>query len=179
MTTTIEYFDVCGHLLGRPTSQIGVEVTVGSPLGPTAESPLLPPAVGSETNPIHLAVGEPTVAGQLEPGSISLASAKRINGTSPNVNLQYWNLALSGTALTGTLVQDHREEAAAYNLLAAHQQLVPCQDQFGYYPDQFAIAEGTQLSGTLTSTSVQLRILGNVVEGTRPFLAEIAANRVR
>jgi hypothetical protein len=50
---------------------------------------------------------------------------------------------LSGAALSGTLVQDHREESAAYNLLAAPQELVGCQPQYGYYPSPFAIAEGS------------------------------------
>ena len=85
---------------------------------------------------------------------------------------------MSGNAISGTLVQDHRQESAAYNLLAAPQQLVPCQDQYGYYPNQFAIAQGATLSGTITDAAVQLRIVGNVVEGTRPFVADISANRV-
>ena len=62
----------------------------------------------------------------------------------------YWNLTLNGAALTGTLAQDHREEAAAFNLLAAHVELAPCFPQFGTFVNQLAIAEGATLTGTIT-----------------------------
>jgi hypothetical protein len=74
--------------------------------------------------------------------------------TSPNLILQYWQLALSGAALVG------------------------CQPQYGCYPSQFAIAEGAKLTGTVTDAAVQLQIAGNVVDGSRPFAASLAANRV-
>jgi Ni/Co efflux regulator RcnB len=178
MLTTVDYYDACRTYLGRTTNNINVSVVVGPPLRPTAQGPDVPPAVGTENNPIHLFVGEPTVSEQTVAGSISLASAERFNGTSPNVILQYWQLALSGSALSGTLVQDHREESAAYNLLAAPEELVGCQPQYGFYPNQYAIAEGSKLSGTITDSAVQLQISGNVVQGTRPFAASLTANRV-
>jgi hypothetical protein len=178
MATTIDYYDACRNYLGRTTTQVPVGVVVGPPLRPTAESPDLPPAVGTENNPVHLFIGEPTVADQIKTGSISFASAERFDGTSPNLILQYWQLALSGAALSGTLVQDHREESAAYNLLAAPQELVGCQSQYGFYPNQFAIAEGAKLTGTVTDAAVQLQIVGNVVDGSRPFAASLTANRV-
>ena len=178
MNSTVDYYDVCGSYLGRGQSQISVGVIAGPPLRQTKQGPDVPPAVGAESNPVRLVVGEPTVEENLKPGSISLASSQRFNGTSPNVNLQYWQLALNGAALSGTLVEDHREESGAYNLLSAYQQLVPCRDSFGYYSNQFAIAEGATLTGTLTKSAVSLTITGNVVEGTRPFAASLSATRV-
>lgn len=177
LTTTVRYLTVCGTFLGDDTTQLAVQVIAQPPLQPTPLSPDLPAAVGREQNPIHLNVGQTTVNGNLERGSISLASALRFGGTSPGLILQYWNLQYDGQNLTGTLAQDHREEAAAINLLSSPTELVPCQSQFGFIPNMLAIAEGATIEGTLTGNAAQLRIRGVTVDGTRPFVADIAANR--
>jgi hypothetical protein len=91
--------------------------------------------------------------------------------------LQYFSLALAGPSVTGTLLEDHREEAAAGNLLAHQVQLVPCRPELGFYNNQSAIAEGATIRGTITDQTVQLHIEGNIVDTTRPFAADITANR--
>ena len=135
----------------------------------------MPPAVGREDNPINLVLGQ--TAGPNDPGAIQLASAVRFAGTSPSQILQYWRLGLSGQALTGTLANGHRQEGAAANLLAAGAELVPCQPRFGTYLTQFAIDDGASLRGTLTASGARLRIVGDVVDRTRPFSAELVASR--
>ena len=56
---------------------------------------------------------------------------------------------------------------------------MPCQPQFGTYPTKLAVANGATLEGTLTADQARLRIRGNVVDGTRPFVADLGASRVR
>jgi hypothetical protein len=177
LTTTIRYLTVCGTNNGDETTQLAVQVVVTPPLRPTPLSPGLPAAVGQEQNPLHLNVGETTVNGNLERGSISLASALRFGGTSPGLILQYWNLQWDGRNITGRLAEDHREQAAAINLLSTPTELVPCQAQFGYIPNMLAIAEGATLEGTLTNDAINIRVRGVSVDGTRPFVSDIAANR--
>ena len=132
--------------------------------------------MGNEDNPINLVVGETTTADSVAPGSVFLSSAFRYGATSPGVILQSWKLALRGTKLTGTLVEDHREEAAAQNLLAAWKE-AGCGPAGFVYPDQYAIGEGTTLTGTLTRNAVRLHVVGNTSDGSRPFVTDISASR--
>lgn len=136
------------------------------------------PADVPERNPFNLVLGQTTVAGTTAPGSVSAVSAARFRFSAMrSLTLQYWNLALNGSAVTGTLVEDHREEGAAVNLLAAWQELVPCQPQLGSYVNQLAIAEGATLSGTVTPQQAQLRISGRTIDTFHSFAAEITATR--
>ena len=137
-------------------------ITIGPRLTP---NPADLQAPGREDNPINLQLGQTTVAGTTAPGSISIASAVRFRFTSINsLILPYWALAINGTAISGQLTQDHREEAAAINLLAAHVELAPCFPQHGTFVNQLAIAEGATLTGTITEQTVQLRIQGNTID---------------
>jgi len=178
-TTTVRYFDFCfNQFVGEATYQLqNVRVSVRGPLRPTRLSPDLPPAVGNENNPINLVVGQTTVGDNLALGSIFLSSAFRYGATSPAVILQYWNLALRGTSLTGTLGQDHREEAAAANLLSANKKLGCFGGASFVFPNQYDISEGTTLTGTLTRNAVNLQITGNTFDGSRPFVSNITASR--
>lgn len=174
--STIRYLTFCYGDLGSQSTQVNnVRVSVRAPLRPTPLSPDLPPAAGNENNPINLVVGQTTTEDNIAPGSVFLSSAFRYGATSPGVILQSWNLTLRGAALSGTLTEDHREEAAAQNLLSAWKEL-GCAFNF-WYPNQYAIAEGTTLTGTLTRNAVQLRIVGNTIDGSRPFVTEISASR--
>lgn len=178
MTTTVSYFSFCSNqFVGSETYQIqNVRVSVRRPLDPTPLSPGLPPAAGNENNPINLVVGQTTVADSTTPGSVFLASAFRYGATSPPVILESWRLRLQGSNLTGVLFEDNREQAAAQNLLAAWKAL-GCGPNAIVYPDQYAIGEGTTLTGTLTRDAVQLRVTGNTSDGSRPFVTEIATDR--
>jgi hypothetical protein len=178
LSTRIHYFNICGTDLGVREARFGIQVVAGPPLRPTAESPGLARAVGTETNVIHLVVGSKNSSSNGSPGFITLASALRFGGTSPPVILQYWKLRLHGEHLTGRLVDDHRAQAAAINELTALTEVVPCQPQDGAFPNPFAISVGARLEGTITTKGVHLLVKGNVVEGTRPFSALISAKRV-
>lgn len=79
--------------------------------------------------------------------------------------------------MKGRLVEDHHEEAAALNQLAAPAEVVACQPQFGTYPNVYGIAEGAKLTGSIDVRCVRLRIEGNVFDRTRPFVAKIVARR--
>lgn len=177
LTTAIRYFNFCGTPSFDEVTQVPSTITIGPPVSTAPAQPGFPAAVGGDANPIRIVLGQTSVAANMARGSISLASALRFGSTSPPIVLQYWRLELNGTALSGTLVEDHREEAAAYNLLAHAAEVVPCRPEFGFYPNQSAIAEGATLTGTVTDQSVTLRIQGSIVETTRAFAAEITATR--
>lgn len=178
-TTTIRYFDFCfNQFVGSETYQLqNVRISVRRPLRPTRLSPDLIPAVGNENNPINLVVGQTTVQDSITPGSVFLASAFRYGQTSPGVILESWRLNLNGAALNGVLFEDHREESAAQNLLAAWQKYGCFGGASIVFPNQYAIAEGTTLSGTLTRNAINLQVTGTTIDGSRPFVTNIAANR--
>lgn len=176
LTTTVRYLSVCtGQVLGDQTTQIPSKITVSPPLRP---NPNDLPADTPERNPINLILGQTNVAGTIAPGSVNLTSAARFRFSAiRSLILQYWNLAINGNAITGTLVEDQREQGAAFNLLAAHQELLACQPQFGTYVNQLAIAEGATLTGTITAQQVQLRIVGQTIDTFHRFVTEITAVR--
>lgn len=137
LNTTVRYLSVCtGQVLGDQTTQIPSRITIRLALQP---NPADLPADTPEVNPFNLILGQTNVAGTIAPGSINLASAARFR-FSPirSLTLKYWRLNLNGTALTGALTEDNREPGAALNLLAAHQELIACQPQFGTYVNQLA-----------------------------------------
>jgi len=176
LTSTVRYFSVCsGQVIADQTSQIASRITIGPPLQP---NPADLPADVPERNPFNLVLGQTTVAGTTAPGAVSAVSAARFRFSAiRSLTLQYWNLALNGSALTGTLVEDHREEGAAFNLLAAWQELAPCRPELGSYVNQLAIAEGATLTGAVTPQQVQLRISGRTIDTFHSFTAEITAAR--
>ncbi len=178
LTTTVTATNACGQNLGTQTTQIPSSITLRGPLRNLPASPGLPAPVGADDNPLNLSVLQPTASAGLAPGAISLGSALQFNATSPPAIVRYWALGLNGGNLTGTLVEDHREEGAAFNLLAIRDELVPCRPELGSIPNAVPLREGTRLFGSMTAASVHLRIEGNVLRGDRAFVAEIVATRV-
>ena len=178
LVTTVSATNACGRNLGTQTTRIPSTIWIQAPLRNVPASPGLPAPVGADDNPLNLKLHQSTTAAGIAPGAISLGSALLFNSTSPSVILRYWGLGFDGTSLTGTLVEDHREEAAAFNLLAISDELVPCRPELGIIPNVVPLREGTRLSGTVTATEVRLRIEGNVLRGDRAFVAEIVAARV-
>lgn len=171
LVTTITYIANSG-CAGQQTTQIPSRITIRAALQPL---PTDLQTTGRDPNPISLILGQTNVAGTIAPGSISLSSSARLRFTPINsAILHYWDLALSGTTLTGRLVHDHAEEAAAFNLLGANIFLggLGCS-----FPSQLAIAEGATLTGTATPQTIQLQIQGNTNDTFHPFTAQITANR--
>lgn len=177
LVTTIQYLSFCGPGGPVETTRIASAVTVGPPVSNAPLEPFFPPAAGRDANPIGLTIGQTSLIGNIAPGSVRFQSAQRFGATSPGLVLQYWNLALNGPALTGTLAQSNAAQAAAANLLAATTDLVPCRPGFSFV-NQEPIAAGATITGTITETEARLRITGNTINGLRPFTAEIAAARV-
>ena len=178
LTTTVAAKDACGGSLGTQTTRIPSSVFIGAPLRNVPAGPGLPAPVGGDDNPLDLKLLQPTVSASNAPGAIALASALLFNATSPSLILEYWSLSLNGGTLSGTLINDHRAEAAAFNLLAITDQLVPCRPELGTIPMVAPLAVGTRLTATLSATTVTLHLEGNVLRGDRAFSADIVATRV-
>jgi hypothetical protein len=174
LVTTIRYIANSG-CAGEQTSRMPSRITIRQPLQPL---PSDLQTTGRDANPINLILGQTDLAGNITPGSISLASSARFRFTPINSAIfQYWTLALNGTTLTGTLTDNRAEGAAAFNLLGAFIFLGPglgCS-----LPSQLAIAEGANLTGTVTPQAIELRITGNTIDTFHPFVAEITATRAR
>ena len=171
LVTTIRYIADSG-CVGEQTTRIPSRITIRAPLQPL---PTDLQTIGRDPNPINLILGQTDLLGTIAPGSISLSSSARLRFTSINSSiLHYWDLALNGTSIAGRLVNDHAEEAAAFNLLAANIFLggLGCS-----FPSQLAIAEGATLTGTATPQTIQLTIQGNTNDTFHPFTAQITANR--
>jgi hypothetical protein len=127
-------------------------------------------SVPGETNPKNLVVAPSINEVGLE-GQLSLSSAIRFDG----FLAQYWTLQITGSTITGTLVEDHREEALAANLLnSLDLNLLPAGLRF---VTSLAVAEGTALSGTLTNGQISLTVQGNTVDTFHPFTTTISAFR--
>ncbi|MBI5106673.1 MAG: hypothetical protein HZB46_17110 [Solirubrobacterales bacterium] len=158
----VHYFTICGQDLGTLESKYPAKLS------------LAPPS-GRETNPFNLVLDRGTGTGTGGHDGVELLSAMRITNTGGV--LQYWDLRLDGTSLSGELVDEHRAEASAANLLYSPKDLIECQLQFGMLPFAWAIKKGTTLAGTVTETSAQVTITGNVVGDIRPFTATLTATR--
>ncbi|WP_100498913.1 hypothetical protein [Geodermatophilus chilensis] len=164
LTIAIRHLDACGADLGEAIHEVPVDAFVN-------------PGVG-DGNPFVLQVSEPSVAANLAEGSVLLQTTGVTATSQGPLFLHYWDLQFDGLNVSGQLVQDHVEEAAAGNLLTSSAQLVPCRPSLGVIPSMDAIAEGSALAGTVTEGQVQLQVVGNVTTGLRPFSAVITADRI-
>ncbi|HEV2813216.1 MAG TPA: hypothetical protein VGW10_08200 [Solirubrobacteraceae bacterium] len=172
LTTAVRHFSPCGGTPVDTRTRMAATLVVGAPVSDAPLEPYFPPAAGADGNPIRLQLGQAGVQGNLAHGSLFLRSAQRFGATSPPLVLKYWQLALAGAHLTGTLVDDHTEEAAGHNLLGADVELVACLPHFGVIPWQHAIAEGARLGGTLTPARVDFVVQGATVDRARQFGAQ-------
>lgn len=127
---------------------------------------------------MFLQVSEPSAEGNLAEGSLLIESTGIAVTSQGPLTLHYWDILFDGTNVTGRLVEDHVEEAAAGNLLSSSAQLVPCRPELGTFPNMDAIAEGAELGGTVSEDEVHLYLVGNITTGLRPFAAEIVADRI-
>ncbi|MCP3144434.1 hypothetical protein [Pyxidicoccus xibeiensis] len=166
-TTIVGFLDPFGNLLGQVTYVKQVVIVVR------------PPAQAGglvEGNPFNLAIlpNPPTDASS--EGALSLQSAVGFFDPTDGQEFlfQYWTFTLNGTALSGTLTNNHATEALTLNFLNTPRELAP--GIVIVWPN--AIANGTTLQGTADANQVALRIQGNVVSGDRPFVSDITAVRV-
>ena len=85
--------------------------------------------------------------------------------------LQYWNLQGQDNQFTGELVDPHNAEAAVANFLNAYDTIAPGIT----IPNSFPMAQGTTIVGVLENNQLTIHIEGNVIQGTRRFVADIVA----
>ncbi|MDN5858051.1 MAG: hypothetical protein L0H84_05455 [Pseudonocardia sp.] len=150
----------------------------------------VPIAEGTATAPVTLVVGDPADDGtggretndlhvtlqtdeQASPGAWAITTG--LVATTPQsgrpVAVQYWGLAYDGSTgeISGTLQEDHAEEALVYNGLAVARLLIPCRPNMGTIPMIAAMAEGAQLQGILTRTGAKFAIAGRSSDGLYEF----------
>jgi hypothetical protein len=171
LSTVVQEASQCGAPRAPERHQMPAVLTVAPPQSAAPAQPGFPAAAGADDNPLRLHLGQLSTADNIRPGSVFLNSVLRFGATSPPLILKYWDLAVDGARITGTLVDDQRGQAAAANLLAAQSELVPCRPNLGVFPNQYGIARGATLAGTLTPTSADLTVRGQTIDGTRAFAA--------
>jgi hypothetical protein len=156
VTTTTLYLDPFGNQLGQETNQGNIIVNFS------------PPNEG-ENNPFHLDIA-PVADEVANIGQVEVHSALR--DTVRGFTLQYWNLQAQGNQFTGVLVDPHNAEADVANFLNAYEVIAPGIT----IPYTFAMAQNTTLLGVIDSNNqLIIHIEGNVLQGTRPFVAQIVA----
>jgi hypothetical protein len=160
VTTTTFYQDPFGNPLGQETNQGNITISIKPPNE-------------SENNPFHLDIapvqGETSNIGQVEVHSAILNIVTGESGR--RTTLQYWNLQVQDNQFTGVLVNSHNAEAAVVNFLNAHEMIAPGIT----IPNFFPMAQGTTIVGVLENNQLTVHIEGNVIQGTRPFVADIVA----
>jgi hypothetical protein len=171
-TTTVAVLDpLSGQPRKQDTFQHNVQVLVGPPASAGGQD---------ENNLFNLIVAPPPGESQVAEGQFGIVSALPATvpleaGPAPFL-FRYWELQAAGGRVTGTLVQDHAEEAAALNLLNSVDINLLLVNIPIVMP--LAMVEGTRLQGTIDGTQALLRIEGNTVDLAHPFVADIAATRV-
>ncbi len=75
------------------------------------------------------------------------------------------------------LQEDDAEEALAYNGLTVAQMLIPCRPNTGTIPMIAAMAEGTQLRGSMTRAGAAFTVAGRSTDGLYEFRIETGTLR--
>jgi hypothetical protein len=159
----VDYYDLCGtgatrRYIGTRRYQQAVAMIVTDR------------GVG-DPNPYRFSLAT-TLQGTGE-GQFGLNSAL----TTAQYRLVYWSLSQAANGqLAGTLVNSHRQEAAAANLLFSNTPLIPCRD-LGGLVNALAISENARLAGNLTTAAATLVITGATVDTLRVFRADVSVRR--
>ncbi|WP_440765504.1 hypothetical protein [Natronorubrum sp. DTA7] len=131
----------------------------------------------TEDNPFSVAIatlGEHTDTPPATEGDFNFVSALEVLDPElgpPPVLLQYWNLAIDGSAITGELTNRHTNVGAGYNVLWAYDQFV--QMDTPHWP-----VEGTTLEGLADGDSIRLRIDSRSPDQANEYVIELEAERV-
>jgi hypothetical protein len=170
-TVSIEYwdYDANGNLVYQNSGkhQRNVKISVSRPeiCGSLSES-----------NPLHLEIDTDMDPVNPEDADFSIYSGGSFSHPSGGcVLLQYWQLTGSESSFQGTLTDTHSAEANVRNMLWNKQQIAPGVDMVSFS----SIDKGTILQGTIDDQRAQIRIQGNSVSRTRPFIADIVAYEVK
>ena len=165
------YYDGYGNLayLETNTYQKNVNIYVRSPA--TCES-------FAETNPFNLMITtEGDLYNPLDGEFLLYSGDSFINPTlfEGCVLLQYWTFTINGNYIYGTLTNTHEAEGMVLNSLWAGKEIYPGFNLVWPY----IIEAGSTIQGTIDEYEAHITIQGNSKCLTRPFLAEIAATRVK
>jgi hypothetical protein len=161
-TTSIDVSDLFGNFVGTSKTKLDTRITIGD---------VARQGTDAETNPFNLVIT--TLGGQKrQEGAIELYSAAPFSIRGGFV-AQYWTLQLKGDRLTGTLTNSFTADDLSGNLFISRQQTSSGTYQLATYD----VAQGSQLSGTITDQEIRLRIDGNSTDFTRPFTTEIVVER--
>lgn len=170
-TVSIEYwdYDAYGNLVYQNTGsyQRNVKISVSRPeiCGSLSES-----------NPLHLEIDTDLDPANPMDADFSIYSGGSFSHPSGGcVLLQYWQLTGSASSFQGTLTDTHSAEANVRNMLWTKQQIAPGVDMVSFS----SIEKGTILQGKIDDQRAQIKIQGNSVSRTRPFVADIIAYEVK
>lgn len=171
MQLEIAYYDYCqtydGNLGYAGSAEYGMEVEVF--IGPPAEHEGV-----RERSPFNLLVGSETG----REGTIQLWSAQVLTDVSDSdsVLFDYWDISRQGDEVSGVLT-DRWAGLPPYNYIEGSQLLVPCRPELGTLVQRDSIAEGTELTGTVTADRVELEVVAQSLDRESRFRAVIEADR--
>jgi len=163
-TVAVDYYDFCGAGATRRY--------IGTRRYQQAVTMIVTDRAAGDPNPYRFSLAT-NLQGTGE-GQFGVNSAL----ITPQYRLVYWTFTTAPNGrLTGTLVNSHRQEAAAVNLLYTNTPLIPCRD-LGGFVNALAIAENARLAGTLTTAAATLTITGATTDSQRIFRTDISVRRV-
>jgi len=87
------------------------------------------------------------------------------------VLLQYWNININGSVITGNLYDNHLAESAAANMLWAWDDVAGIIMVVPFY-----VANGSALTGTINDNSISLLISGESTDSYRKFSTSISGS---
>lgn len=154
-TMQVRLTDVYGQPAGTPTFTTQVEGIVAAPRG-------------QETNPVSMFMQSTPLVNK--PGEWSFGSATMYSGAT----LQYWEYEITANGeFSGTLTNNHAQEAAAMNLLTIPTEIAPNLTM----PMPLGFANGSRIRGTVSDSQISFRIEGNTIDQFHPFVVEGVLNR--
>jgi hypothetical protein len=96
------------------------------------------------------------------------------------VLFEYWRITQRGSRLEGRFVEGWRLAGLGANVFPTTRLNVPCLPHLGWSPLTLQpIAEGAELTGTVTDSSFDLTVVGQTLDKERVFRARIKAHPVK
>jgi hypothetical protein len=171
MSIEIAYYDYCQTYDGNLGFAGSAEYKMA------AEVFIQPPAEERgvrERSPFNLLVGSETGV----EGTIQLWSAQLLTDTRDGRSalFDYWDISQQGDEISGVLT-DRWAGLPTYNFIEATQLLIPCRPELGTLVQRDSIAEGAELTGTVTEDRVELEVIAQSLDRELRFRAVIEADR--
>jgi hypothetical protein len=171
ITVTVRAFSICApgtapRLDGEETTEQDAVLIIG------------PPQVGddgAESNVLNLVIAPAHQAEANDPGALFVVSAEAVETPAVTRLLQFWELELDGTEISGRLTEPHADTPAAYNQLAGEVAFFPCQPERGIAERTWLLARGATLEGTIDPRAAVIDITAVSDDGLRTVRARIEA----